>query len=137
MPWEHFEHGADVGVRGTGATMAEAFAEAAVALTGAVCDVDSVRPIEPSEIVCRAPSPDLLLVDWLNAIVYAMATEHHLYRTFDVRIDGEELHGVVRGEPVDRERHQPAVEVKGATHTALRVAREPDGRWVAQCVIDV
>jgi len=135
--WEHFSHGADVGIRGVGATMAEAFAQAALALTAAMCDVASVRPLEVSEIVCRAPSPELLLVDWLNAIVYAIATEHRIFSEFDVRIDQRELHALIKGEPIDRDRHQPAVEIKGATHTSLRVAQEPDGRWVAQCVIDV
>jgi len=38
---------------------------------------------------------------------------------------------------VDIARHRPAVEVKGATYTALRVAQEADGAWVAQCVVDV
>lgn len=135
--WEHFAHGADVGVRGVGATMAEAFAQAALALTNAVCDSQSVKPVQLSEITCRAPSPELLLVDWLNAIVYAMATEHCVFSEFDVRIEAGELQALVRGEPIDRERHQPAVEVKGATHTVLRVAQGADGRWVAQCVIDV
>ena len=31
----------------------------------------------------------------------------------------------------------PAVEVKGATMTGLRVAQERDGSWVAECVVDV
>ena len=34
--WEHFPHDADVGVRGFGATPAEAFAQAALALTAVV-----------------------------------------------------------------------------------------------------
>jgi SHS2 domain-containing protein len=135
--WEHFAHGADVGIRGVGATMAEAFEQAALALTNAVCDATSVRPEDESEIVCRAPTPEFLLVDWLNALVYAMATEHVIFSQFNVRIEGHDLHAFLKGEPIDRERHQPAVEVKGATHTALRVAREADGLWVAQCVIDV
>jgi SHS2 domain-containing protein len=29
------------------------------------------------------------------------------------------------------------VEIKGATFTALLVRQQPDGRWVAQCVLDV
>ena len=33
--WEHFEHDADVGVRGWGNTRAEAFEQAAVAMTAA------------------------------------------------------------------------------------------------------
>jgi SHS2 domain-containing protein len=135
--WEHFAHGADVGVRGFGRTMAEAFAYAAVALTNVICDGALVRPREVSTASCRAPAPELLFVDWLNAIVFAMATERRLFSEFEVRIDGAELHARMAGEPVDRARHQPAVEVKGATHTALRVAQAPDGRWVAECVVDV
>jgi SHS2 domain-containing protein len=37
---------------------------------------------------------------------------------------------------VDPVRHEPAVEVKGATYTALRV-QQTDGHWLAQCVVDV
>jgi len=54
-----------------------------------------------------------------------------------VRVDDGSLHGVLRGEPVDRARHQPSVEVKGATHTELRVEPRADGTWLAQCVVDV
>jgi SHS2 domain-containing protein len=135
--WEHFAHGADVGVRGYGPTMADAFANAARALTAAICDPATVRPRRTVVVTCQAPSPDLLLVDWLNAVVYAMATERALFTGFDVRIDGDALEARLSGEPVDQARHEPAVEVKGATHTALRVAEEPGGRWVAQCVVDV
>ena len=34
-------------------------------------------------------------------------------------------------------RHAPAVEVKGATFTELKVHRNEDGAWIAQCVVDV
>ena len=36
--WEHFPHDADIGVRGYGPTMAAAFEQAALALTGVVTD---------------------------------------------------------------------------------------------------
>ena len=54
-----------------------------------------------------------------------------------MRIDGPRLVGRAWGEQLDAARHEPAVEVKGATYTGLRVAEDPDGRWTAQCVIDV
>ena len=41
------------------------------------------------------------------------------------------------GERISPERHQPAVEVKGATYTTLRVERTGDGGWLAQTVVDV
>jgi SHS2 domain-containing protein len=135
--WEHFAHGADIGVRGIGTSKAEAFAQAAVALTGVVTDPQQVRADVGVHIACDAPEDELLFVDWLNAVVYEMATRRMLFRTYDVAIDGHHLTATAWGEAVDRERHEPAVEIKGATYTALRLARLDDGRWLAQCVVDV
>ena len=52
-------------------------------------------------------------------------------------IDAGELQAEIRGESVDRTRHTPAVEIKGATFTELAVRQQADGRWLAQCVVDV
>jgi tRNA nucleotidyltransferase (CCA-adding enzyme) len=134
--WEHFEHGADVGVRGCGATKAEAFEQAALALTAAVADPAVVRPLERVELACEAPDDELLLAEWLNALVYEMATRRMLFSRFAVTLEGTRLEAQAWGEPVDAARHQPAVEVKGATYTDLRVAPQ-DGGWVAQTVVDV
>jgi tRNA nucleotidyltransferase (CCA-adding enzyme) len=78
-----------------------------------------------------------LLVDWLNALVFEMATRRMLFSRFEVEIGAGRLRALAWGEAVDVERHKPAVEVKGATYTSLRVAQEADGTWVAQCVVDV
>jgi hypothetical protein len=81
--------------------------------------------------------PQLLLVDWLNAWVFEMAVRHMLFSRFQVALADGGLHGFGWGEPLDRARHQPAVEIKGATYTELRVWAEADGTWHAQCVVDV
>lgn len=135
--WEHFEHGADIGVRGVGPTKASAFEQIALALTGVVTDPAAVRPQEAVAIECEAPSDELLVVDWLNALIYEMATRRRLFGAFSVRFDGRRLLGTAWGEPVDPARHEPAVEVKGATYTALRVGQRSDGAWCAECVVDV
>ena len=134
--WEHYEHGADIGVRGYGATMAEAFEQAALAMTAVITEPRRVASRLTVALHCEAPDDELLLAEWLNAIVYEMATRAMLFARFDVRIDGHRLTGRAHGEPVDVGRHHPAVEVKGATYTTLRVAEEPGG-WVAQTVVDV
>jgi len=136
VSWEHFPHAADIGVRGRGATLAEAFEQAALALTAVITDPAGVAAREPVEIECEAPDEELLLVDWLNALVYEMSTRKMLFGRYEVTIEERMLRGRAWGEPTDRARHAPAVEVKGATCTALRVARE-DGRWLAQTVVDV
>lgn len=134
--WEHFAHGADIGVRGVGATREEAFEEAALAMMAVVVDPRAVRPTERVDVECEASDDELLLAEWLNRLVYETSSRHMLFSRFSVRFDGRRLHGSAWGEPADRERHQPAVEVKGATYTALRVACE-DGEWLAQTVVDV
>ena len=137
MPWEHFVHGSDIGVRGVGATPDEAFEQAALALTGVIAEPDRVAARTAVEIRCEAPDAEFLLADWLNALIYEMSTRNMLFGRFAVRIDDSRLTATAWGEPVDRERHRPAVEVKGATYTALSVARRDDGSWIAQCVVDV
>ena len=71
--WEHFEHAADMGVRGIGRTPAEAFEQAAVALTAVVCDPSTVRQTTTVEIRCCDEDREILLADWLS-VVYEMAT---------------------------------------------------------------
>jgi SHS2 domain-containing protein len=134
--WEHYEHAADIGVRGLGVTKAEAFAQAAAAMTAAVTDLAVVRPLERVDVRCEAPDDELLLAEWLNALVYEMSTRRMLFSRFDVRLENGKLEAQAWGETIDRSRHHPAVEVKGATLTTLRVARHGEG-WLAQTVIDV
>lgn len=135
--WEHFSHGSDIGVRGFGSSVEEAFEQAAIALTAVVADVTTIEPQERIEVRCDAPDIELLLVSWLNAIIYEMAVRKMLFGVFQIVLDGCSLTGTLAGEKVDPERHQVAVEAKGATVTALKVHCDPDGQWLAQCVIDV
>ena len=116
--WELFSHDADVGVRGFGATVAEAFEGAALALTAVITDA---RIIE------------LLLVEWLNAVIYEMAVRHMIFGRFAVEIEDRRLRGTLWGEPADLKRHAPVCEPKGATYTALRVALDES----ESCVVDV
>ncbi len=135
--WEHFEHMADIGLRGYGSSLAQSFEQIALALTAVITTPEQVRPLHAVSILCRAPDPELLLVDWLNALIFEMASQQMLFARFEVRIDGDRLAATAWGEALDRARHQPAVEVKGATLTALAVREQPPGLWAAQCVVDV
>ncbi len=135
--WEHFEHGADIGVRGYGDTRAEAFRQAAMALTAVVTDPARVDASQAVSVACQADDDEVLLVDWLNAIIYEMATREMLFSRFDLRLHDHRLEATLFGEAVDTAKHHPAVEIKGATFTQLRVAQNDDGIWLAQCVVDV
>lgn len=135
--WEHLSHGADIGVCGCGPSPAEAFEQAAMALTAVVTDPLSIAATDSVEISCTAPDVELLLVEWLNVLIYEMATRRMLFARFEVRIEDHQLTAKAWGEAVDVNRHDLVVEVKGATCTELKVIREESGLWRAQCVVDV
>jgi tRNA nucleotidyltransferase (CCA-adding enzyme) len=125
-----------MGVRGFGATKAEAFEQAALGMTAVVTDPDTVQARDAVAIECEAPDDELLFADWLNSLIYEMATRKMLFSRFAVRLDATRLSGQAWGERADVARHHPAVEIKGATYTALRVGRD-NGGWMAQTVVDV
>jgi tRNA nucleotidyltransferase (CCA-adding enzyme) len=135
--WEHFEHEADIGIRGVASTLDQAFEQTAIAMTAAVTNPDLVSTSKIISIYCEAPDNELLLVNWLNELIYEMSTQGALFSRFEVVIDDDTLSAIAYGEAVDRQKHQPAVEVKGATFTELRVYQQADSSWVAQCVVDV
>lgn len=109
---------------------------AALALTNIVTDTKKIRLIEEVTIQCSAPDLDILFFDWINAIIYEMETRTMLFSQFNVRIQNLKLWAKIKGETIDRNRHSPVVDVKGATFTELCV-HQSNQRWIAQCVVDV
>ena len=135
--WEHFHHEADIGVRGFGETQAQAFEQAALAMTAVITEPERVTEDRVVELSVTAQDDELLLYEWLNALIYEMATRLMLFSRFAVSLDDGRLTATASGETVDVARHQPAVEIKGATYTGLAVKRLDNGWWSAQCVVDV
>ena len=135
--WEHFQHGADVGIRGIGPTRSQAFEQAALALTAVVTAPEQIRSVTGIDIRCGGADDEFLFLDWINALIFEMSTRNMLFSRFSVVLDEAGLSATAWGEEVDVARHSPAVEPKGATFTELAVSRIRDGVWMAQCVIDV
>ncbi len=134
--FETFEHESDIGIRGFGYTMEEAFGNAALALYSVMVNVNAVRQSEKKFLTASAPDVELLLVEWLNSLLSLSDIERMVFSKFEVTIEGLSLRGTVWGEPLNRVRHETKVEVKGATYHMLSVKNEM-GRYVAQCVVDV
>ena len=136
VQYETFEHEADVGIRGFGGSVEEAFQNAAVALYSVMVNIHAVEPREVRTVTVNASDRELLLVEWLNALLSLSDIERMVFSKFEVAIEGAQLTGTAWGEGLDRSRHEPHVEVKGATYHMLSVT-EREGRYTAQCVVDV
>jgi len=140
MPYAFFDHTGDIGVDVRAASLEQLFAEAASALTEILTEPALVRSRVSAEIGLSSPAIDLLLVDWLNELIYLFETRAMLVRSARVTLgrDGEEhrLDAIVEGEPLDPLRHPIKVTVKAVTYHALEVL-ETAGLWRARIVVDV
>jgi SHS2 domain-containing protein len=137
LKWWHTEHDADIGLSALAPTRGQLFEAFAQALTAVITDPAAVNCDDSIRIHCEAPDDAMLLVDWLNALVYEMATRQMVFGEWRVTLSGMKLEALVVGEKLDRIRHEPAVEVKGATLTELAVAEDDRGEWSGHCVVDV
>jgi len=135
--WELFSHPADIGIRGLGPTREEAFAQAATALTAVIVDPKKIEPRQAVEIACREEDDELLFMNWLSSLLYEMDTRGMLFGRFEIEPVEGGIHARAWGEPVDVEKHEPAVEVKAATYAGLKVEKDAEGNWLAQCIVDV
>ena len=105
--WEHFEHGADIGVRGVASSKPEAFAQAACALCAVITDLECVTPEKSITVTCDAPDDELLLTEWLNSLIFEIATRKMLFSRFEINLRAGKLSARAWGEPVEVERHHP------------------------------
>jgi len=135
--FQHYEHPSDIGIRGVGESREEAFRQAALAMTAAMAEIVSVKPEKEIDIEVEMEDDQLGLVDWLNAILYEISVKKMLFCDFEVSIHGRKLTAKVWGEKIDKNRHKPVVEVKAATYSDLKVEKNKEGNWIAQCIIDV
>jgi SHS2 domain-containing protein len=123
-----------------GSTLDEVFASSAEALLSATIEEpDTVRDRERRSIALAEPDLELLLLRFLNELIYLRDAEELLLRVLSLHVSadgGARLEAELGGERIDRERHVLASDVKAATAHELRVARE-GSRWVATVTLDV
>ncbi len=123
-----------------GETLERAFAAAAEALLAAT--LDDPGTVEERERRCLAfeePDLELLLLRFLNELVYLRDAEELLLHAGRLRVernDRTRLDAELWGEPIRPERHPLATEVKAATAHGLRV-RPTAGGWEASVTLDV
>ena len=140
MPIEYLEHGADMGIRATGATMAAAFCEAAAAMFALMTDLATIEPVSRCDLGLTAASAEDLLVDWLAALLAEKELTGRVFSQFNASIsvtgDRYALNGAALGERLDPARHDLGTEVKGISYLGLAVRRTGEG-WKAECVLDL
>jgi SHS2 domain-containing protein len=136
MGYETFEHEADIGIKGFGRTLGEAFENGARAMFSIMLDLARVEARDKVRIYCSAPDEETLFVEWLNELLAQASLKEMAFSDFKVEtLDRGELHGYALGEKLDQEKHKVKVEVKAATYSMLKVYKNKI--YTAQCIVDV
>jgi SHS2 domain-containing protein len=135
--FELVEHTADIGVRAWGRTRAEVFEEAARGMFSLVCDPREIADEVTVEVQVEAAAPDLLLVGWLNELLYQFEARQLLFANFEIlELGDRHLDARLTGERLDLRRQVVCGGVIAATlHHLSLLPRE--GGWEGFVILDV
>ena len=117
--------------------MPVAFRQAARALWSLMVDPATVRPGQTIPVTVEAADREVLLVAWLNELLYLYEVSGFIGQDCtvscltDTRLDAE-----LAGETVDLRRHIIVSHVKAVTYHQLHVGPTAGG-WEATVVVDV
>ncbi len=137
MSYEYFEHQADIGIRGKGKSLAEAFEQAALAMFEIMVETKELQLDKPQLIEVQGNNLNELLIAWLSELLFLKDVEGKMYSRFEIEIiDHHKLVAKVYGETTDPSRHKLKLEVKAATWTQLTIEKNGED-WIAQCLVDV
>jgi SHS2 domain-containing protein len=124
-----------------GESLPDVFAAAAEALLDATVEApEAVRQAEARPLELAEPDLELLLLAFLNELVYLRDAESLLLRPRALRVEsgpgGARLVGELVGERLDPARHRLLSDVKAATPHGLALVREGGG-YRATVTLDV
>lgn len=137
--FEIFEHTADVGIRGYGKSIEEAFENAAYGMFSIMYNkLKKVRPLKKLEVRCSGYDIESLFVEWLNELLSVSNIYQIVFSQFKIQeldLKKYNLRAIVKGDTFSKE-FEPAIEVKAATYSNLKVEKI-NNNYIAQCILDV
>jgi SHS2 domain-containing protein len=129
--FEFLEHTADVYIAAHGATLAEAFENAALAMFEVMTDTEKVSPDVEDSVEVEAEDEFALLYSWLEALLVKFETQNMLYSKFkissiDETDEGFRIKAEVWGEKFNAEKHAQKVGVKAVTYHRMEIIKDID-----------
>jgi SHS2 domain-containing protein len=141
MSHQPLEHTADLGIEVRAATLDALFADAAAGLYDTILELAEIAPTRQGELRVEAAALDLLLVEWLEELLFRLDAQGELWLRCSVQVSegagGRWTAGArCDGERLVPGRHALKVQVKAITYHELEVARTEEG-WCARVIFDI
>jgi SHS2 domain-containing protein len=139
--FEFLEHTADVFIAAYGATLEEAFENAALATFEVMTDTRKITQKIEDTVKVEATDEQALLYTWLEQLLISFETKGLLYSSFkipkiDKTKDGFMFTAKTRGEPFNPEKHPQKVGIKAVTYHRMEIDRKP-GKVSVKFILDI
>jgi SHS2 domain-containing protein len=136
-PFEIIDHTADIGIIAYGADIKEVFANAALGLFNLMADLDGLKENIKREVEMSAEDIEILLVEWLNELIYISDVDHIIFKRFDIsELSNNSIKATCFGEKIKPGQHMLKREIKAATYHMLRIGKENNG-YKVQVIFDI
>jgi SHS2 domain-containing protein len=141
----------DVGLEAYGATVTEAFVNAAAGMYSLITNLEAVQEKKTVTVTAESISLDGLLVSWLNELIFHFDTYGFIGKGITVDeftpsltlppegVGGEKscrIKATVSGEEFDPGRHEGKLLIKAATYHRLKVEKKA-ARWEINVIFDI
>jgi len=143
MPYEFLEDvaTADIAFRAQGHDLNELFTAAADATMNVMVeDLETIERRVTKSVTDEAEAEDLLLVEFLQELIYFKDAERLLLRPVSVSVERGDtrlrVSATLAGERLDPARHEQRADVKAVTYHRLEVKRTAQG-WEAFVILDI
>jgi SHS2 domain-containing protein len=136
-PFEVIDHTADIGIVAFGADIKQVFANAALGLFNLMADLDDFKEDLQRELELSAEDVEVLLVEWLNELIYIFDVEHIIFKRFEIKeLTSTQIKAKCSGEKIKLGEHKLKREIKAATYHMLQISKE-DGGYKVQVIFDI
>jgi SHS2 domain-containing protein len=137
IPYEVFDHTADIGLHVYGPTLPELFINAACGMESLMVAPEQIAARVSREVSTEGHDLVALLVSWLNELIFLFDTEYLLLNSFKIHdFTGTSLRATVSGEPYDAARHDLSSAIKAVTWHEASVESGPEG-YRARIIFDI
>ena len=135
--FEVIDHTADIGITAYGADIKEVFTNAAVGLFSLMAELDDIKENVQRELKLSAEDEEILLVEWLNELIYIFDVEHIIFKRFEIdELTSNQIRARCFGEEIKPGQHKLKREIKAATYHMLRISKDNSG-YKVQVIFDI
>ena len=135
--YEEIPHTADIAIRAYGKDLKELFSNAAYGMFDIIADLQGLRKSVKIDVNLEAPSPEELLILWLDELLYNFYTKGIIFFEFDIIDLGDtRILAHAHGRHVGENRNRLKTEIKAATYHDLKIEETQDG-YSVEIVFDV